>query len=260
MILDTILAHKRREVDLLKRDHRTESMIRTIDRLPPARSLARALKRPGRVALLAEVKGASPSKGIIREKLNPAEIAQIYTGNGADAISVLTDGKFFGGCPEHLAAVRESTLLPVIRKDFIIDPVQLYQARLIGADAALLICAALTPGDLRALIKLTEDLGMEALVEVHSEDELEEAVEAGAGIIGINNRDLKTFKTDISTTLRLCRRLKGGSAVIVSESGIKTPEDMKALRNAGVDAALVGEALMRAEDIGAKVRELRYGR
>jgi len=260
MILDTILAHKRREVDRLKRDMRTESLISAIRRLPPARSLARALKVPGRVTLLAEIKAASPSRGIIRENVNPAEIAKIYTSNGADAISVLTDGKFFGGSPEHLAAVRKITPLPVVRKDFIIDPVQLYQARAIGADAALLICAALTPGELRALIKLTGDLGMEALVEVHSESELEGAVAAGAGIIGINNRDLKTFATDISTTFRLCRLLRGCSAVIVSESGIKTREDIKALGDAGVDAALVGGALMGAGDIGAKVRELRYGR
>ncbi|MFZ5632703.1 MAG: indole-3-glycerol phosphate synthase TrpC [Bacillota bacterium] len=257
MILDKILEHKRAEVDRLKAAAGIKSMLRAVDRLPPARSLARALNRPGRVALLAEIKGASPSRGVIRENFLPARVAGVYTENGADAISVLTDGKFFGGKPEYVAGVREATDLPVLRKDFIIDPVQVLEARLLGADAVLLICAALG-GELPGMMKAAADAGMEALVEVHGESELEAALAAGAGIIGINNRDLKTFITDLYVTFRLRPLITDPSVVVVSESGIKSAADMKALNEAGVNGALVGEALMAAGDMAAKVRELRY--
>ncbi len=259
MILDSILANKRREVNLLKRHMDAKSVIRAVERLPPARSLSQALNRPGRVALLAEIKGASPSRGVIRKQFDPCQIARIYHDSGADAISVLTDRMFFGGCPGHLKRVRRITTLPLLRKDFIIDPVQVYQARLIGADAVLLICAALPPGALRALMGTARDAGLEALVEVHDESDLDSALEAGAGLIGINNRDLKTFRTDISTTFRLCRHLRGSPAVVVSESGIKSAADMRALKEAGVHAALVGEALMAAGNVAAKVMELLHG-
>lgn len=258
MILDRIVDHKRREVEDLKRNIDLKSMFRAVDLMPPAQSLAGALKKPGRVALLAETKGASPSRGVIRENYDPCEIARIYTKSGADAISVLTDQKFFGGHADHLAGVRKVTHLPILRKDFIIDPVQVYQARLIGADAVLLICAVLPPKDLRSMLETAGSLGMDALVEVHDEADLEAALDAGSGIIGINNRDLKTFKTDISVTFRLRPKITG-PAVVVSESGIKSGADIKALREAGVSAALVGEALMAAGDIAAKVRELACG-
>lgn len=259
MILDRIVEHKRREVEDLKRSLDPKSLIRAADLMDPAKPLAGALKKPGRVALLAEIKGSSPSKGVIRENFNPCEIARIYTENGADAISVLTDREFFCGSADHLAWVRKITPLPILRKDFILDPVQIYQARLIGSDAVLLICALLPPGDLQTMIKAAGDLGMDALVEVHGEAELEAALSAGASIIGINNRDLRTFETDISTTLRLCPKITDPSVTVVSESGIKSASDMKALKEAGVSAALVGEALMAADDMAAKVRELRYG-
>lgn len=255
MILDRIISHKIREVELLKRDVGARSLVRSVDRLPPAKSLARGLIKPGRVALLAEIKRASPSRGIIREDFDPCEIAGIYSQNGADAISVLTDGKFFGGHPDHLARVRKITSLPILRKDFIIDPVQIYQARLLGADAVLLICAVLPPKDLRLMLRTAAEAGMDALTEVHGQSELETALEAGAILIGINNRDLKTFKTDLNTTFRLCPQMPKGT-VAVSESGINSAEDVRRLKDAGVSAALVGEALMSAGDMAAKVREL----
>ncbi|MCL6609912.1 MAG: indole-3-glycerol phosphate synthase TrpC [Peptococcaceae bacterium] len=258
MILDRIIAQKRREVDRIKRDNSLKSMAAAAGRLPPARSLARALKRPGRVTLLAEIKRSSPSRGVIRENFDPCEIARIYAENGADAISVLTDREFFGGGPEHLALVRKTAGLPLLRKDFIIDPVQVFQARLVGADAVLLICAILSPRKLGELIEAAGEAGLETLVEVHSDAELEMALTARAGIIGINNRDLRTFRTDLGTTLRLYERLRGSPAAVVSESGIKSAADMRLLHAAGVHAALVGEALMSSADMAGKVRELRY--
>ncbi|MFZ5651143.1 MAG: indole-3-glycerol phosphate synthase TrpC [Bacillota bacterium] len=257
VILDRILEHKRAEVCRLKETAGLKTMIRAVDRLPPARSLSGSLSRPGRVALLAEIKGASPSRGVIRENFLPAWVAGVYSSNGADAVSVLTDGKFFGGRPEYLAVVREATDLPILRKDFIIDPVQVLEARLLGADAVLLICAALGQG-LPGLMRAAADAGMEALVEIHDQSELEAALAAGAGLIGINNRDLKTFVTDPGVTFRLRPLITDPSVVVVSESGIKSAADMKALSTAGVSAALVGEALMAAEDLASKVRELSY--
>ncbi len=259
MILDRILEQKRLEVNALKNTMDIKKTMRALDRMPPAKSMSGALRRPGRVALLAEIKSHSPSRGVIREKSDPSEIAGIYAGNGADAISVLTDYVFFRGLPEHLTRVKNSVTLPVLRKDFIIDPVQIYQSRLMGADAVLLICAALNGKQLREMMTAALNTGMESLVEVHDGHELEEALDAGASLIGINNRDLKTFQTDIGITFRLCEKIKGRPAVVVSESGIKTCADMQALKKAGVSAALVGEALMATGDIAGKVRELRYG-
>jgi len=256
VILERILEHKKLEVEHLKKIFNLDLASKTISSLPRARSLSAALRNRGRVSLLAEIKAASPSRGVIREHFSPAGIAGIYDRNGADAISVLTDQKFFSGDPGYLALARDKTDLPLLRKDFIIDPVQIYQARVLGADAVLLICSALSPDRLGSLMKTVSEAGMEALVEVHDEGELEWAVKAGAGIIGINNRDLKTFVTDISTTLRLRRKMGDCDAVVVSESGIKSGEDIKILGSAGVDAVLVGEAIMAAEDMAAKVREL----
>lgn len=258
-MLDRILGHKRREVAGLKSNLDLKSLIRAVDKMDPARSLARVLAQPGRVALLAEIKKSSPSRGVIRQDFHPRDLAATYSANGADAISVLTDERFFGGHPGHLEAVKEITSLPVLRKDFIIDPVQVYQARLLGADAVLLICAVLSPADLRSMLQAVKDAGMDALVEVHDHPDLEAAAGAGAGIIGINNRDLKTFSTDLSTTLRLRPLITDPSVVVVSESGIKSAADMKKLKESGVHAALVGEALMAAGDVAAKVRELAFG-
>lgn len=256
MILQKIIDHKKLEVEELKKVFNVDSAVKQIEGLPPVKSLAGCLQNPGRVSLLAEVKKASPSRGIIRKDFNPAEIAAIYDQNGADAISVLTDSKFFSGEPGYLGLVREVTKLPLLRKDFIIDPVQVYQARLLGADAVLLICSVLGHERLVSLMETVAEAGMEALVEVHDEYELESASKAGAGIIGINNRDLKTFRTDLGTTLRLREKMGSGGPVVVSESGIKSREDINILGQAGIDAVLVGEAIMAAEDMAAKVREL----
>lgn len=259
MILDRIIDYKRREVEDLKKNTGPGKMLKAVEEMPPAMSMSAALKRSGEITLLAEIKKASPSKGVIREDFNPEEIAAVYSSSGADAISVLTDRQFFKGHPDYIPGVKKTSPLPVLRKDFIIDPVQVYQSRLIGADAVLLICAALSREQLQKLMEASRDAGLEAIVEVHGEAELETALEAGAGIIGINNRDLKTFKTDIGTTLRLCGMARRGQALIISESGINTRADMEMLRQAGADAALVGEALMRSQNIAAKVRELRFG-
>jgi len=258
-MLQEIINHKLYEVEELKRSFNTGDALKIIEQLPPVRSMAAALRKPGSITLLAEIKKASPSRGIIREDFNVASIAGIYSESGADAISVLTDVKFFAGRPEYIPQVRETTGLPILRKDFIIDPVQIYQARTLGADAVLLICAALSPEKMRSLLEVARDTGMEVIAEVHNEMEMESALGCGAGIIGINNRDLKTFITDVNTTLGLMEKCKGISQVVISESGIKNRSDMEIIREAGVDGALVGESLMRSQDIAAKVGELRYG-
>ena len=255
-ILDNIVEHKRYEVNIFRKKSDVSAMMKEVELLPPARSLAASLSKPGRVSLLAEIKGASPSRGIIRSGFNPADIAAVYTENGADAISVLTDEKFFAGRGEYISSIRQITELSILRKDFIIDQVQILQARLLGADAVLLICSVLQQDELISLMRVARDAGMEALVEVHGEGELDRAQDAGARIIGINNRDLKTFNTDLETTFHLRRLIKNQSVLVVSESGISTAADMKALQSAGVHAALVGEALMSAEDMALKVREL----
>lgn len=259
MILQKIIEFKRAEVKEVKKSLNPRETIKSIEGMPPARPMASALKKPGYITLLAEIKRASPSRGIIRQHFNPEEIALIYSKSGADAISVLTDRQFFDGRPEYIQQAKDISELPVLRKDFLIDPVQVYQSRLLGADAILLICAALGGKELKALLEAARDAGLEAIVEVHDEPEMETALSLGAGIIGINNRDLKTFHTDIGATLRLCEKARGEQAVLISESGINSRSDMEMVKEAGADAALVGEAIMRSGDIAAKVRELRYG-
>ncbi len=221
--------------------------------LPAARGFARALCAPG-VALIAEVKKASPSRGVICEDFHPATIARAYEAAGAAAISVLTDEKYFQGKLTYLDAVRAVTRLPLLRKDFIIHPAQIYEA--VGrADAVLLIVAALTRGELTDLLALATACGLDALVEVHDERELEVALEVGAPVIGINNRDLRSFTIDLQTTFRLLARLPR-ERTSVSESGIHTAAQVAELAAAGVDAILVGESLMVSADIPGKVREL----
>lgn len=256
MILDDIIANKRREVAAPEYRKKIYDYINSSEPRRRNKSLAIALKKPGRVALLAEIKRASPSRGMIREDCEPAAIAAIYGENGAAAISVLTDRFFFKGDPRFIQDVRKISELPVLRKDFIVDPLQIYEAAMLGADAVLLITSVLTGSKLEQFMKLARELGLECLVEVHSPDELKRARAAGAGIIGINNRDLKTFKTDISNTLKLMEHLDDPRLVTVSESGIRGREDVEKLKCAGVDAVLVGEALMREQDIGKKTREL----
>jgi indole-3-glycerol phosphate synthase len=201
----------------------------------------------GKTAFICEVKKASPSKGIIAEDFPYLTIAKEYEEAGAAAISVLTEPEYFKGDNRYLQEISRAVHIPVLRKDFTVDGYQIYEAKLIGADAVLLICTLLDTGTLRKYIRLCDELGLSALVEAHSEEEVYSALEAGARIIGVNNRNLKTFEVDLSISLRL-RSLVPGDIIFVAESGIKTAEDMARLRAAGVDAVLIGETLMRSPD------------
>ncbi|MGE0902715.1 MULTISPECIES: indole-3-glycerol phosphate synthase TrpC [Dehalococcoides] len=223
----------------------------------PPLDMAASLKGNG-IKLIAEVKKASPSKGIIRPDFDPVDIARIYARNGAAAISVLTEEHHFQGSLDNLKLIRESgaaSSLPLLRKDFIHDPYQVYEARLYGADAVLLIAAMLTPQKLEKLLSLSHTLGMKCLVEVHTRPELDIALKSNARIIGLNNRDLHTFKVDLSVTETL-RPLIPPERIVVSESGIQTRADISRLAELGVDAVLIGEALTASADIAAKMREL----
>jgi indole-3-glycerol phosphate synthase len=250
VILDEILAHKRAE--LAERQSSTETLVP--EDLPPARGFVTALRQPG-ISVIAEFKRRSPSGGQIRPGALPAEVAQLYAAAGAAALSVLTDEKYFGGSDSDLVTARQACEVPVLRKDFVVDPIQVYEARMIGADAVLLIVRALGDLELRNLLQLSTQLGIEALVETHSADEVRRALAAGAQIIGVNNRDLDTLTTDISLAPRL-RPLVPRECVFVAESGISTPEHMSRLADAGVDAVLIGESLLRARDPGARLGEL----
>ncbi|WP_202213150.1 indole-3-glycerol phosphate synthase TrpC [Methylacidimicrobium sp. AP8] len=220
------------------------------------RSMARALKKQERIGVLAEVKRASPSAGPIAPDCDPVRQALLYAEAGADAISVLTDGPFFSGCAEDLRRIRQAVDLPLLRKDFVLSEVQLYQSVLLGADAVLLIVAALSTPELRRLHALALDLGLEALVEVHDPAELDQALGVGATLIGINNRDLRTFSIDLKTSERLAGAIPE-DRVAVSESGIVSGTQAEHLRSLGIDAILVGEALMRSADPKAKLAEFR---
>ena len=246
-ILERIVETKRREVELLR--PRREELRELALAAPPARSLTSALRSPGRVRLLAEIKRRSPSAGPIRADAEPAAIARAYETGGAAAISVLTDRDYFGGSLDDLRVVRSTVAVPVLRKDFVIDPVQLWEARAAGADAALLIVRILDADGLRDLLAGADDLGMDVLVEAHSEDELRRALAAGAKLVGINHRNLATFEVDLGLAERVAPDLPGGT-VLVAESGIRSAADVDRLGEAGVDAVLVGESLMRQEHPG----------
>lgn len=260
MILDRILEHKRAELRHKEsRGYLTDLKARIADRLPPRgfkHTLERA-KRPPSPALIAEVKKASPSQGILREDFEPSKIAQTYEEHGASAISVLTDKAFFQGCLENMHAVRDAVDLPVLNKEFMVGEIQFYEARAFGADAVLLIVAALERRQLQDLFALATELRLDVLVETHHERELDVVLEwlPDAQLIGINNRDLKTFATDLGVTFRLAKRIPSDK-LIVSESGIHKRDDVLRLAEAEIGAMLVGETFMRAESIGAKVQEL----
>jgi indole-3-glycerol phosphate synthase len=224
---------------------------------PPAKSLSQALSG-NNVKLIAEVKKASPSKGIICHNFNPVAIAQAYAASGAAAISVLTETEYFLGSLDYLKEIREALAEdrpPLLMKDFILDPYQIFQARAYGADCLLLIAAILSPSNMKYLLDLSHDLGMECLVEVHNEKELEAVLASNARIIGINNRDLQTFKTDIKLTMKL-KELIPDDRIVVSESGIGCKEDMYELLSCGVTNFLIGEALVSSQNISIKMREL----
>lgn len=217
----------------------------------------KALQKPD-ISFVCEIKKASPSKGIISEDFPYLSIAGAYAAAGADAISCLTEPKWFLGSDEIFRAVRQTVSIPMLRKDFTVDPYQIYQAKLMGADAVLLICAILDTAAIARCLALCDELGLAALVEAHDQSEIASAVAAGAGIIGVNNRNLKDFSVDFSNAKRL-RELVPPGVLFVSESGVQTPSDIAALRSVGVDAVLVGETLMRATDKGAMLRSLRGG-
>jgi indole-3-glycerol phosphate synthase len=254
-VLDKIVATKREEVARAKKAVPEEQLHRQIASAGPVRDFFSPLAAPGAVHLIAEVKKASPSKGVIREDFEPVAIAEIYRDHGASCISVLTDERYFQGSLDDLRRIRQAVDLPLLRKDFVIDPYQVLEARAAGADAVLLIAECLDDAALHGLHQAVVDLGMTPLVEFFEADNLPRVLECGARLIGINNRDLRTFEVDLDHTLRLCRRLPA-DRVVVGESGIRTRQDVLRLESAGVDAMLVGEALMACEDIGAAVRAL----
>lgn len=256
MILQRILEAKREEVALRRISSPVSQLREAAAAAPPVRpfSAGFGVGPSGVPAVIAEAKKASPSKGVIRPDFDPAEAARAYEAAGAAAVSVLTDEKFFQGALEYLSAARRASALPVLRKDFIIDEYQVVESRAAGADAVLLIAAALEKGRLADLMECARSWGMECLVEVHDAEEMGTALDVGAGLIGINNRNLHTFEVDIGTTVALAPMAMG--ARLVSESGIFTREDMELLGQIGVDAALIGEALMREKDPGAALRRL----
>lgn len=252
-ILRRIVRTKRRELEEL-RARAADVRARAADASPP-RAFDAALRREGEVALIAEVKRRSPGAGAIRTSLDPVGLARGYAGNGAAAISVLTDREYFGGGLDDLTAVRGAVAVPVLRKDFTLDPLHVAEARAGGADAVLLIVRILEDALLKELVDAAREWGMTPLVEVHDGRELRRALAAGADVVGVNNRDLSTFTTDLGTTLDLVDRTPG-EAILVSESGIGTPEDVDRLGRRGVDAVLVGEALLRDPDPAAAAGRL----
>ena len=255
MILDTIIAHKQKELAAEQAQAPLTQLETEVMHLPPTRDFRDAIAGSGTVKLIAEIKKKSPSKGIIREDFDPISIAETYVQNGAAAVSVLTDKHFFAGELAYLRAIRDIVDVPLLRKDFTIDPYHIYQARVAGADAILLIVAALTEAQLRTFMDVADSLSLACLVEVHTPEELAIALDVDAQIIGINNRDLRTFHTDIATTFRL-REVIPADKVVVSESGIYSREDVMKLQEANVQAMLVGESLMRSPDIGKQVQLL----
>jgi indole-3-glycerol phosphate synthase len=253
-ILKRICAVKREGVARL-RSAGEAPLRRMIEEGTPPRGFRAALIADERVALIAEVKKASPSAGTIREDFDPAAIARAYEAGGARCISVLTDEQFFAGSLDYMRIARDAVSLPVLRKDFILDGIQLREARAWGADCVLLIAAALDSKTLAALAAETRNLGMDALIEVHDEGELDAALGAGADMVGINNRNLRTFEVSLDTTSRLAPMVPDG-VVVVAESGIGSRTEVQELKQCGVDAVLVGESLMRSADVAAAAREL----
>ncbi len=251
--LDRILAAHRAAAAVDDRD--TSTLARQAREAPATRGFAAALRRAGEVAVIAEIKRASPSKGPLAPDLDPAATAAAYQRGGASALSVLTDEKFFTGSEEDLVAARTASGLPVLRKDFTVGPHDVLDARGMGADAVLIIAAALCEAELTSLIKLAMSVGLDALVEVHDEDEAERALGAGARLIGVNQRDLETFRVDTARAERVAKVLPA-SVTTVAESGIESRDDVRRLADAGFDAVLVGEALVTAADPEGAVRVL----
>ncbi len=257
-ILEKIVSVKRAEVAAARAAIPFDRMGALAKAAGEPRNFALAMRTAiaaGRAAVIAEIKKASPSKGVIRENFDPAAIARSYETHGATCMSVLTDRQFFQGEPEHLSIARNAVAIPALRKDFIVDEYQIHEARWLGADCILLIVAALQPAELLAFEGIAQSLGMSVLVEVHDEMELDLALKLSTPLIGINNRDLRTFETTLETTLRL-QKLVPADRVVVTESGIRSAEDVTMMRGRGVNAFLVGEAFMRAADPGTALESL----
>ncbi len=255
MILDDIIANKKEELAQKKRRSSLRDIKARAADAGPVRGFGGALMVKGGIGFIAEVKKASPSKGVIREDFDAVKIARAYEQSGASCISVLTEEKFFQGKLRYLGEIRDAVGLPLLRKDFIIDEYQIFEARTAGADAILLIAACLEKQQIEDFLGIAGRIGLDALVESHTYRELDKALLAGAAIVGINNRNLSTFTVSLQTTLDLLKDIPEDRTV-VSESGIKTRNDVIMLQKAGVDAILVGESLMREKNIGEKVKEL----
>jgi indole-3-glycerol phosphate synthase len=256
-ILNKIVAVRRRRVEQVKAARPLQAVQKAAEARRDYRDFARALAR-GELSVIAELKRASPSKGLLRAVYRRREIAESYERAGASAISVLTEEEFFLGALDDLTAVRDAVDLPILRKDFILDEYQVYESAAAGADALLLIVAVLEDQNLKGLIELSGKWRMASLVEVHTEEELRRALDAGAEIIGVNNRDLNSLEVDLETSLRLRQQIPS-SCIAVSESGIKTADDLRTLSRAGFDAALIGEHLMLADDPGEELARLFTG-
>ncbi|WP_241086033.1 indole-3-glycerol phosphate synthase TrpC [Candidatus Vondammii sp. HM_W22] len=257
-ILKKIILRKREEITERSEELPLEQLIANLEGISPTRGFADAIATKissGKPGVIAEIKKASPSKGVIRENFYPAEIAKSYQQRGAACLSILTDINFFQGSDEYLKQARAACQLPVIRKDFIIDPYQVYEARTIGADCILLIAACLNDALMSELNDLAHHLKMDVLIEVHDSEELSRALQVNNGLVGINNRNLRTFDMNLNTTLEMRERIPE-DRILVTESGIHTTEDVALMRRNGVNAFLVGEVFMRAEEPGEKLAEL----
>jgi indole-3-glycerol phosphate synthase len=257
-ILERIVSATRLVIERRRIDTSLGQLEARVADAPQVRDFRAALEKGSGLGVIAEVKKASPSAGVLRADFDPAAIGQIYETNGANAISVLTEEPFFQGHLSYLTAIREAVALPVLRKDFILDRYQVVEARVAGADAVLLIAEILGVKELPTLLKQIHELGMQALVELYDRANLPRVLDAGAKLVGVNNRDLRTFVTSLDHTLDLVRDIPP-DCCLVSESGIRTRADMLRLEAAGVKAVLIGETFMRATDIGQKLRELRGG-
>lgn len=255
-MLDKIIGHKKNEVRAAKAKFPLADVKKAVAKLRSRRPvLCDRLKKGRAISIIAEIKRKSPSKGMIKKNFDPIRIARAYERAGASALSVLTDGKFFGGSPQILQAIRASSDLPILRKDFIIDEYQIWESRLLGADCVLLIAAVLSDSQIKRFLDLSRQLGLDALVEVHTDTDADKALRAKARFVGINNRDLRTFRVDLATTERLAG-LFSKKVCLVSESGIQSRKDLIYLKACGAKAALVGESLMKHPSPGAALKML----
>jgi len=255
MILTKIVEEKKKEVEIAKEKLPLEKLQKQLTVLPSSRGFKQAITKGHEISLIAEIKKASPSSGLLRRDFEPVKIAQVYRAYGARALSVLTDEKFFQGKLSYIDMIRKEVYLPILRKDFIIDKYQMYESKLAGADAVLLIAGLLSRSELFQFLEICKNLAMDAIVEIHNEEDLHKALSVDSHIIGINNRNLHTLEVNLEVTSNLVNSIPEDKTVI-SESGIQTYEDIMFLKSLGIEAVLIGETFMRCDDIGIKVREL----